>query len=1086
MADVKILLVEDENIDAMDIKDTLQSFGYTIPYIASRGDDALKKIIDLMPDLVLIDIILKGDMDGIQLASKLTEFGIPFIFITAYSDESTVERAMATGPYGYLVKPFEETKLKFSIEHALYRKKMEIESFKQIALTKAINRVLRESLTCKSAHDVANICLEVAEDITGSKFGFISEVNPSGRFDTISISNPVWNECVMPETKAVKLIVDMDIKSYWGRVIKSGKPVIVNNPLSDPDRLGEPEGHPQITSFLGVPLKQSDVTMGMIALANKETNYNQDDLKAIETLSTTFLEVIHRKKAEENLQRSEERFRVVAESAVDAIVTTDVNGIIRFFNNSLQNIFGYTSQELTGKPLTTLMPERYRDNYLHELERFKKSGKHRLIGKTVTTTGLKKNGTEFPFEMSLSSWKSAENTYFTSIIRDLTEKKKAEEELRWSNDRLMMGMDIAKLVYWEYNITSDMFTFDDQFYALYGTSAKKEGGYKMSSQEYATRFIPPEEAALVGEEVAKAIETDDPDFSSTVQHSIIRADGGRRFIIVRIRLIFDEDDNKIGAYGVNQDITELKMAENALMESKRRLADIIDFLPDATFAIDHMGRVISWNRAIEEMTGVQSEEILGKGNYEYSLPFYGIRRPILIDLVKADEDEISNHYRVKNRKGNMLTAETETFLKGEVRTMWGKAVPFHDNEGNFIGAIEAIRDITEIEESRRKINRELAINKSLANIYAPLVSPSSTIEDVGQVILEEAKKLTESPYGFVSMIDQSRTDNFKQSLTINAPDSENLILHLTDNNKNTSAGLLNYLRSKKPILTNSPDEDPFYEEIPPDHVKLVKLLSMPVFLGEDLVGQITLANATRDYTKDDLDAIERLAVFYALAIQNKRTEQEIKESLKDKELLLREVHHRVKNNMQIISSLLNLQMQQVNEEKAENVLKESQGRVKSMSMVHENLYQSPSFTKIDFKDYIEKLVTDIFYSYGIPSCSNIKIKMDIDDIQIGIDTAIPCGLIINELVTNSVKYAFPEGEGTLNIELKTHSDFIELVIADNGIGLPDDIDFRNTDSLGLQLVNNLVGQIEGEITLDQSQGTEFKITFKELKYKKRL
>lgn len=188
--------------------------------------------------------------------------------------------------------------------------------------------------------------------------------------------------------------------------------------------------------------------------------------------------------------------------------------------------------------------------------------------------------------------------------------------------------------------------------------------------------------------------------------------------------------------------------------------------------------------------------------------------------------------------------------------------------------------------------------------------------------------------------------------------------------------------------------------------------------------------------------------------------------------------------MQIISSLLNLQIRHVDGEQETNILKESQGRVKSMAMVHEKLYQSPTFTKIDFKDYAEKLINDIFYSYGVRK-GTIETEIDVEDIHIGIDTAIPCGLIINELVTNSVKYAFPDNQGTLQIRLKTRNDHLEMVIADNGIGLPENLDYENTDSLGLQLVNNLVRQLDGQITLDRSKGTSFTISFQELHYKKK-
>jgi|GEM_PF-4041172 PAS domain S-box len=284
-------------------------------------------------------------------------------------------------------------------------------------------------------------------------------------------------------------------------------------------------------------------------------------------------------------------------------------------------------------------------------------------------------------------------------------KKELENKFKRSEDILNISMNMAKMVYWEYNIEKDLFTFDDQFYALYGTTIEDQGGKHMSSEEYATRFIPPEEQDAVGVEVAKAMKTDDLDFSSTLQHGIIRSDGELRYIVVRIRIMTDEQGRKIGTKGINQDITEFKMAEKALNEADQRLANIIDFLPDATFAIDVNGKVISWNRAIEEMTWVWSEEILGKDNYEYSFPFYGERRPALIDLVNSSDGEIGKHYQNLKRNGKVLTAETEVKLKGDTRTVWIKAVPLEDSEGNYMGAIEAIRDITDLRNDGKKVRK---------------------------------------------------------------------------------------------------------------------------------------------------------------------------------------------------------------------------------------------------------------------------------------------------------------------------------------------------------------------------------------------
>lgn len=220
--------------------------------------------------------------------------------------------------------------------------------------------------------------------------------------------------------------------------------------------------------------------------------------------------------------------------------------------------------------------------------------------------------------------------------------------------------------------------------------------------------------------------------------------------------------------------------------------------------------------------------------------------------------------------------------------------------------------------------------------------------------------------------------------------------------------------------------------------------------------------------------------------KQKTAEKKLKSSLQDKDLLLREIHHRVKNNLQIISSLLNLQSRYIQDEDALDVFTESQNRVKSMAIIHEKLYKSRSMSKIDFEEYITDLTDSIFYSYHVNPSKVVLVK-DIDRIFFDVDTAIPCGLIINELITNCVKHAFPgDIKGTITIELLRVGEDYLLNVADNGAGFPEEIDFQNTESLGLQLVNNLVNQLDGTIELDRSNGTRFKILFKELSYKKRV
>jgi PAS domain S-box-containing protein len=219
----------------------------------------------------------------------------------------------------------------------------------------------------------------------------------------------------------------------------------------------------------------------------------------------------------------------------------------------------------------------------------------------------------------------------------------------------------------------------------------------------------------------------------------------------------------------------------------------------------------------------------------------------------------------------------------------------------------------------------------------------------------------------------------------------------------------------------------------------------------------------------------------------RNAENLIKNSLNEKDVLLREIHHRVKNNMQIISSLLNIQSDYIEDKKARLIFKESQNRIRSMTLVHENLYQSNDLAQINLGEYIKNLTQELLISFKKDPI-NIKINVNFESIMLNMDTIIPCGLIITELVTNSLKYAFPDNQpGQINIDFKSiGTEEFMLCVGDNGIGIPEGMDFKENKTLGIMLVNSLVNQLDGTIKLDRSHGTLFKIKFRELKYKKRI
>lgn len=234
----------------------------------------------------------------------------------------------------------------------------------------------------------------------------------------------------------------------------------------------------------------------------------------------------------------------------------------------------------------------------------------------------------------------------------------------------------------------------------------------------------------------------------------------------------------------------------------------------------------------------------------------------------------------------------------------------------------------------------------------------------------------------------------------------------------------------------------------------------------------------------------------------KKSKKELQKALREKDMLLKEIHHRVKNNLIMISNLLELQSHYINDKTDFNFFRESQNRANSMALIHERFYQSADLKSIDFGDYICTLATDLVSTY-VTDSGQINLITDVENIMLDIDTTIPLGLILNELLTNSLKYAFPATYGcgsadetsasqsraiqesvnkipTIAVMFNRIGDEFELIVKDNGIGFPKDLDYKKTGTLGLELVNRITKQIDGSIEMNTLEGTEFNITFKEL------
>jgi two-component sensor histidine kinase len=271
------------------------------------------------------------------------------------------------------------------------------------------------------------------------------------------------------------------------------------------------------------------------------------------------------------------------------------------------------------------------------------------------------------------------------------------------------------------------------------------------------------------------------------------------------------------------------------------------------------------------------------------------------------------------------------------------------------------------------------------------------------------------------------------------------------------------------------------------------ILYIPLRIGAQVIGyaEIWESRRRREFTSEEISLCHAISRQAAIALEQARlyeqaqeeiaermrAEERIKASLKEKEVLLQEIHHRVKNNLQIISSLLNLQAGTIDNPEMLETFLESMNRIRSMALIHEQLYRSHDLAGIDFGAYVQKQAAFLFRTYGADA-GRITLKVEADEMSLGIDQAVPFGLIVNELMSNALKHAFPAGRaGEIRVALGVNEDNVTLEFSDNGVGLPPDLTCRTTTSLGLELVSILIEQLDGEIELESRNGTIFKLIF---------
>jgi len=499
--------------------------------------------------------------------------------------------------------------------------------------------------------------------------------------------------------------------------------------------------------------------------------------------------------------------------------------------------------------------------------------------------------------------------------------------------------------------------------------------------------------------------------------------------------------------------------ELAVRESEAKFRYLFEMANDPIFIADvDSGIIIDANKKAEKMLGIPADQIKGMHQTELHPKEDAERYRKSFERQILDGSVISEDLYVINAKGERIPVE----ISSSIATVGGRRI---------INGI--FRDI-----SQRKKTEKLLIERiRLAALGDSIGKALSSTESIDMMLSRCCEILVDHlQAAFARIWTLNKADNM---LELRA--SAGIYTHTDGEHGRIPVGRYKIgliAEERRPHLSNNVIGDPRVHD--QEWVKQEGIRAFaghPLIVGMKLVGVMAMFSRS-PLTETTLKALSSVANEIAIGIVRKQAEKQLAISLNEKEILLRELYHRTKNNMQIISSLINLQSLSIDDENVLHIFRETKNRIRSIALVHEKLYQSNDLSNINLGDYIQDMTGTLLASYGMSE--KISFSFHADRVYTSIDTAIPCGLIINELVSNSLKYAFPDGtEGNIDIVLMSKDENVELRIRDTGRGFPEGFNVMHIKTLGLKLVRKLaMNQLKGQIECASHNGVEFILRFR--------
>jgi PAS domain S-box-containing protein len=626
---------------------------------------------------------------------------------------------------------------------------------------------------------------------------------------------------------------------------------------------------------------------------------------------------------------------------------------------------------------------------------------------------------------------------------DITERKKAEEELavlasivEHSEDAII-GKSLAGVIM-SWNAGAEK---------MYGYSAVEAIGRHISI------LVPPDQEDDL-EYILNQIRTGEPVLRyDTVQ---IRKDGQLIQVSLTISPIKNRRGTLIGASTIARDITERKKAEEAIQKANAYNRSLIEASLDPLVTINPDGTISDVNEATIRVTGFSRGELIGTDFLDY----FTEPKKAKAGYEKVFRDGSVTDYALEIRNRN-----------GQVTPVLYNAVVYRDATGTITGVFAAARDITERKKAEEAIQKEHdLLEKRVKERTSELVQSNTMLkEEISQRKLAESlvkrtvselHAAIESTADGIYVIDRSgRIIRYNQNFASmwKIPDE----LSQSGEDRTVSG----YLKTqvKNPGLFNDSDDEynapkdrETYDMLELEDGRIFERYSKPQKMDAAIIGRVM---SYRDVT------------------DRRHAEEKLIASLLEKETLIREIHHRVKNNLQIISGLLDMTRMRTPDSTTNSILTDMMLKIKTMAQIHTRLYESKQFDKINMGVQIRDQVADLSNIYGRAD-AEISCEIDADDIYLPVDQAIPCALVVNEILSNAFKHAFRgKKHGNLSVSAAQVDDHIRIIIHDDGIGIPKEVDVYRTTSLGLKLIRSLVMQLNGSVTITSTHGTEVMVEF---------